>query len=338
MDSINQVKEDIEDIIKTSTFYSKLKLVEENIMFKDRTEQEIYITGRIAMTYKQEEGEVSSKVEAYLIKKYGNEVGAEKMKTTWKVSSGICEGGKFNSIEVNDLQGNKVNVEHKIGTILLVDIWATWCGYCHEPMQHNVDIMAKNTDFASKDVNIVGISCDQDYSKWKSFVATKLWQTIPQYRNIDAMKIAGINGIPYIFIVNKNGVVVYQGHPMSIDLENTLKNLIEGKNIIRTSPSEEEEHENNHNPFWNELDAETKMEIVNDCTNMLINCGLNDIQFFVTTTKTKNLSSGTETVTNVPILQGFLSEYQYDLVETIMVEIQSTYNLNGIRPNLRANN
>ena len=333
MDTINQVREDIESIIKKASFYSKLKLIEEHYVHRDRLEQEISISGRISTNHKSEESEISKQVSNVLISKYGPELANEKMQSTWQVICGIADGDKFTFMDVEDLQGNKTKVEHKNGNILLVDIWATWCGYCHEPMQHNVDCMAKNTDFAAKNVSIVGISCDQDVSKWKSFVATKKWNTIPQYRNVNAMKICGVQGIPFIFIVNREGIVVYQGHPMSIDLENSLKNLIVGKNIIKVGS--DEESDTDVNPFWNELDSETKKEIVNECTTMLLNFGLGDIQFFVLTTKTKNLGTGIETVTNVPILQGYLSEEQYELVDNVLIEMQSMYNLNGIRPQLR---
>jgi thiol-disulfide isomerase/thioredoxin len=333
MENIKKVRDEIEAILKTSSFYSKLKLVEETTMFSNKIDQEISVKGRIGSAYKNELATVSSKIADYLKTKYGNTEGPKKMQSVWKVTSGLCEGDTFTSYEASTLQGQKVKVEHKKGNILLVDVWATWCGYCHEPMQDNVNIMAKNTNFASENVSIIGISCDEDFAKWKSFVATKKWHTIPQYNNKDVMSFVGVRGIPYIFILDKEGVVVYQGHPGHCDVENSLKNLIAGKNIIKRGGESGEEKD--QNPFWNDLDVDTKKTFVSECQNIVKNNGLNEVQFLVNTAVTKDLSTGKETVTNTPILYGYVKQTQEDAIDIVFTEISSTYNFNGIAPNLR---
>ena len=297
-------------------------------------ESSISVKGRLSSSHKKEEAEIAKKVFMYFVGKYGQEQGAKKMQSCWEVMSGICVGDTFPSIEVTNLQGAKTKVEHKSGDIMLVDIWATWCGYCLDPMQENVNIMANNKDFASKKISIVGISSDQEFSKWKSFVATKKWNTIPQYNNSQAMSIVGIRGIPCILIVGKDGKVLYQGYPGNCDVETSLKNLSDGKPIIKNGGDEDSE-EKDQNPFWDEIDAETKKTFITDCTKILTSNGLKDLQFLVNSSKTTNLATGKVTSNNVPILFGFVTQNQVDAVDIVLMEIQSTYNFTGIRPNIR---
>jgi thiol-disulfide isomerase/thioredoxin len=41
-----------------------------------------------------------------------------------------------------------------------VDVWATWCGPCQKPMQHNQEMLTKNDEKWKGKVRIVAISVD----------------------------------------------------------------------------------------------------------------------------------------------------------------------------------
>jgi len=56
----------------------------------------------------------------------------------------------------------KTHLEHKEGEVLLVDVWATWCGPCQKPMQHNQDMLAKNKEKWGNKVRIIGLSVDEE--------------------------------------------------------------------------------------------------------------------------------------------------------------------------------
>lgn len=61
----------------------------------------------------------------------------------------------------------KVTLQHKAGEVLLIDVWATWCGPCQKPMQHNQDMLVKNAEAWKDKVRIVAVSVDDDLENLK---------------------------------------------------------------------------------------------------------------------------------------------------------------------------
>jgi thiol-disulfide isomerase/thioredoxin len=102
--------------------------------------------------------------------------------------------------------------------VYVVEFWATWCGPCRVSIPHLTELQKR---FKDKGVVIVGIS-DEDPAKVKPFVekmAEKMnyvvacdddHQTFAPY-----MDAYGHDGIPTAFVINKNGKVVWDGHPMA---------------------------------------------------------------------------------------------------------------------------
>ena len=115
--------------------------------------------------------------------------------------------------------------------IVVVEFWATWCGPCLTSIPHLTELQKK---FKDRDVVFVGVT-DEKPSVVKPFVAKQAekmeyavaiddnGQTTKGY-----MEAYGINGIPHAFVVDKEGRVVWQGHPMA-ELEQTLDQLVAGK-------------------------------------------------------------------------------------------------------------
>lgn len=64
----------------------------------------------------------------------------------------------------------------KEGQVLLVDVWATWCGPCQKPMAHNQEMLTKN-DWGDR-VRIVGVSVDDSFDDVKERVESRGWKSI----------------------------------------------------------------------------------------------------------------------------------------------------------------
>lgn len=125
------------------------------------------------------------------------------------------------------------------GKVYVVEFWATWCGPCIASMPHISELQQKYRD---KGVTVVSIS-DEDLETVTNFLKRevpneegKTYADVTQYYCLttdpdrsshDAyMKAAGQNGIPTAFIVGKDGIIEWIGHPMTMD--EPLEKVVEG--------------------------------------------------------------------------------------------------------------
>lgn len=64
--------------------------------------------------------------------------------------------------------GEDVTCEIREGEVVLLDVWATWCGPCQGPMKHNVEILKKQKETWKDKVRIVALSLDDNLESLKT--------------------------------------------------------------------------------------------------------------------------------------------------------------------------
>ena len=105
----------------------------------------------------------------------------------------------------------------------MLDFWASWCVPCR---RENPNVVKQYSIYKPLGLNILGISLDQDKTKWEQAVkADKLtWSHGSDLRNFEGAteRLYHIEAIPSNFIIDPQGIIVAKNITGS-DLEEFLK-------------------------------------------------------------------------------------------------------------------
>ncbi|GGH27765.1 TlpA family protein disulfide reductase [Sphingobacterium alkalisoli] len=133
------------------------------------------------------------------------------------------EGTKAFNFSYPDLSGKNISLADLKGKVVVVDVWATWCGPCKAEEPHWEKL---NEEFEGKDVVFVGVSVDQDKKAWEKYVPEKNLKGIQLHAGPgnDLSKAYKITGIPRYLVIDKAGNIVTPDSPRPSDPK--LKELL----------------------------------------------------------------------------------------------------------------
>lgn len=132
------------------------------------------------------------------------------------------------------VKGGPVDLAKGKGTnIFVVEFWATWCGPCKVSIPHLTETQRK---FKDKGVVVIGVTAEKEADAKVPPFVTKQGEKMDYIVAIDAdnatnkayIEAFGIPGIPHAFIIDKEGKLVWHGHPME-QLDEVIQAVIDGK-------------------------------------------------------------------------------------------------------------
>lgn len=151
------------------------------------------------------------------------------------------------------IQGEPVK-EFQKDKAYLVEFWATWCGPCKVTIPHLNDL---HKEFKDKGLVVIGQNCwEREESKVEPFVKEMgdkmTYRVALDDKTSDEngamavtwMEAAGRSGIPSAFLVDKQGKIVWIGHPMQLE-STVVSQVLEGKFDVKKAAAEYEEREAN---------------------------------------------------------------------------------------------
>lgn len=109
---------------------------------------------------------------------------------------------------LHDLSGKPVQLSHYRGKVVVVDVWATWCGYCVNEIPELIAAQ-RQADQTKAPLQFLGIAMDDNIADVRQFVRHQHFNYPILYRDDVQMQPFGeIDGYPTKFIIDKNGVIV----------------------------------------------------------------------------------------------------------------------------------
>ncbi|SFG67898.1 TlpA family protein disulfide reductase [Pedobacter insulae] len=118
-----------------------------------------------------------------------------------------------------DRSGTMISLGDFKGKIVLVDVWATWCGPCIAEIPF---LKKLEEEFHDKNVVFLSVSTDveKDKEKWKKFISDKRLGGIQLFANGGSStisKVYHISGIPRFMLFDKNGHIIDVDSPRPSD-------------------------------------------------------------------------------------------------------------------------
>jgi thiol-disulfide isomerase/thioredoxin len=123
------------------------------------------------------------------------------------------------------LAGESISLSDYRGRLVILDFWASWCVPCRLSMP-SLEAMARDL---GEDVVLVGVSLDRTEAEARSYVNSRGYaDLVALYGSLsEARDVAGdyrVLGIPRTFVIDREGIVRFAGHPgrLSRDLVESL--------------------------------------------------------------------------------------------------------------------
>jgi len=139
-------------------------------------------------------------------------------------SGGLDPGVTAPALDVAEwIQGEPQDVTDG-AHIYVVEFWASWCPFCRDAVP---TMTALHNDFADCGVVVIAVSTE-DAEAIRAYVDDQgeAMPYIVAADNNSASALAyEVSTIPRAFLIDTNGIVVWEGHPESPILRERIKNL-----------------------------------------------------------------------------------------------------------------
>ena len=139
-------------------------------------------------------------------------------------SVGVNVGQEAPDFSLKNLEGDTVHLKDFRGEkIVILDFWASWCGPCRRAIP---ELNKIQNDYEKKDVRVLGVNVGESPSKVVAFKKQNMvkYPTLLDVKSTVAREYR-VTGIPNLIMVDKDGIVQYNGHS-PYELKNALGKLV----------------------------------------------------------------------------------------------------------------
>lgn len=119
------------------------------------------------------------------------------------------------------LDGEAVSLSDLRGSVVLLDFWASWCAPCIKtfPALHELQ-----EAFADRGVDLLVVSLDASAEASREHLLEQgfptdnvLWGSLKEARAVQ--RLYGVIGIPRTFLIDRDGLIRFDGYPRNLTAE-----------------------------------------------------------------------------------------------------------------------
>lgn len=123
------------------------------------------------------------------------------------------------TFSLKDIKNQTISLEKYRSKYILLVFWASWCGPC---IQEIPVIQKIREQYPESKLEIISLSSDTDEGAYFKALTKFNMPWRHAYINDEVSKKYGINGIPELFLIDKNGMLIYK---MQEEQDTSLENL-----------------------------------------------------------------------------------------------------------------
>ena len=189
------------------------------------------------MAFELEDGKGAKDAEMYFdrVQKEFADVKAPRGGTLAEMAKGnlfelknLAIGMKAPAAESKTLDGKKTSLADHAGKVVVLDIWATWCGPCRAMIPHEREMVEKLKD---KPFALISVSADDEKKELEDFLAKEKMPWTHWWDNggdSALLKQWNVRFFPTVYVIDARGVIRYK-NVRGKELEEAVTKLLAEK-------------------------------------------------------------------------------------------------------------
>lgn len=138
-----------------------------------------------------------------------------------------AQRAEFPNFNTPDIRGEMIDLADYRGKVVVIDYWATWCGPCRATKPHLVQM---HSQVQPQGVEFIGVSLDQNMDALRSYIEQNNmpWRQVTDLQGWGSIyaQAMGVNSIPHIFVLDRQGRIAARGGLRGQELEMVVAQVL----------------------------------------------------------------------------------------------------------------